>query len=127
MAPYITTQDIFTIDHIQRLEKSKDLYIYIYVYIIISSLGFGMVSFHTPLSPTRIKMMPEFENLTKKRKWEESQPGETSEKQSMAKTIKPVFDTEEEPRLETPLPLEWQRCLDIKVCIIQPSTKTKVE
>lgn len=82
-----------------------------------------MVSLHTPLSPTRTRMMiPDFENSSKKRKWEESsQPEEAIHTQpSKTKNMKSMFDTE--LHLETPLPLEWQRCLDIEVCRLYSNT-----
>lgn len=76
-----------------------------------------MVSLHTPLSPTRTKMMmiPDFENSSKKRKWEEESQAEEAihTQPSKTKNTKYMFDTE--LHLETPLPLEWQRCLDIEV------------
>ncbi|KAH7850081.1 hypothetical protein Vadar_027643 [Vaccinium darrowii] len=78
-----------------------------------------MVSFDTPLQKIR-----ELENSTKKRKWEEEAVGgELLEKPLLlidnnynrpkAKSPKSMLDMELLP-LETPLPLEWQRCLDIK-------------
>lgn len=77
-----------------------------------------MVSFDTPLQKIR-----ELENSTKKRKWEEEAVGEVLEKPLLlidnnynrpkAKSPKSMLDMELLP-LETPLPLEWQRCLDIK-------------
>lgn len=76
-----------------------------------------MISFQAPLSPSDMigKTIPEFDNSSKKRKLEEDSQGdheETSEKRSKAESIKSVFDME--LHLETPLPLEWQRCLDIQ-------------
>ncbi|CAK9186427.1 unnamed protein product [Ilex paraguariensis] len=47
-----------------------------------------------------------------KRKREESQAEEVSEKPQKAKSMKSVFKTD--LNHETPLPLEWQRCLDIQ-------------
>lgn len=77
-----------------------------------------MVSFDTPLQKIR-----ELENSTKKRKWEEEAVGEVLEKPLLlidnnynrpkAKSPKSMLDMELLP-LEIPLPLEWQRCLDIK-------------
>ncbi|KAJ9673824.1 hypothetical protein PVL29_023398 [Vitis rotundifolia] len=72
-----------------------------------------MVSFQTPLSPDPTKpTVPEFENLSKKRKWEKTGIEEVFKLQSKAKSTKSIFDIE--LQLETPLPLEWQRCLDIQ-------------
>ncbi|KAK2984644.1 hypothetical protein RJ640_006627 [Escallonia rubra] len=71
-----------------------------------------MVSFHTPLSPTRRKMIPEFENTSKKRNWEESQAEGMSQNPTRGKIMKSIFDADKRPG--TPLPLEWQRCLDIE-------------
>ncbi|KAK9270827.1 hypothetical protein L1049_026413 [Liquidambar formosana] len=73
-----------------------------------------MVSFHTPLSPSRKQTAPEFENSSKKRKREEPQGEVIFEKKYLAapKSTKSVYDIE--LHLETPLPLEWQRCLDIQ-------------
>ncbi|XP_057489836.1 protein CURLY FLAG LEAF 1-like [Actinidia eriantha] len=73
-----------------------------------------MISFHTPLSPSRREGIAEMENLTKKRKWEESQVKEVFDQKPIlkAKGTKSMFDME--LPVETPLPLEWQRCLDIK-------------
>lgn len=77
-----------------------------------------MVSFDTPLQKIR-----ELENSTKKRKWQEEAVGEVLEKPLLlidnnynrpkAKSPKSMLDMELLP-LEIPLPLEWQRCLDIK-------------
>ncbi|XP_075641366.1 uncharacterized protein LOC142613066 [Castanea sativa] len=71
-----------------------------------------MVSMQPPLSPDRRKEIPEFENLSKKRKLEESQTEQIFEKRSKAEGTKSIFDIEQ--HLETPLPLEWQRCLDVQ-------------
>ncbi|KAF7139863.1 hypothetical protein RHSIM_Rhsim06G0082500 [Rhododendron simsii] len=78
-----------------------------------------MVSLHTPL-----KTIKELENSAKKRKWEEEAVEELFEKPLLissssnssrkgSKSPKSMFDTEL-LHLETPLPLEWQRCLDIQ-------------
>ncbi|XP_022766388.1 uncharacterized protein LOC111311276 [Durio zibethinus] len=76
-----------------------------------------MVSFQAPLSPPDMirKTIQELENSSKKRKLEEPQEGdreETFEKRWKAESTKSMFDME--LHLETPLPLEWQRCLDIQ-------------
>ncbi|XP_022772299.1 uncharacterized protein LOC111314947 [Durio zibethinus] len=73
-----------------------------------------MVSFQAFLSPDMRKTTPELENSSKKRKLEEPLSGdeETFEKRSKAESTKSVFDME--LHHETPLPLEWQRCLDIQ-------------
>lgn len=57
------------------------------------------------------KMVQESENSLKKRKWDDED--KISEKQEKVKIVKPILDTFAQH--ETPLPLEWQRCLDIKV------------
>ena len=72
-----------------------------------------MVSLQPPLSPDRRKEIPQFENSSKKRKLEESQSEQFFEKISKAEGTKSIFDIEQ--HLETPLPLEWQRCLDVQV------------
>ncbi|XP_059281626.1 protein CURLY FLAG LEAF 1-like isoform X1 [Lycium ferocissimum] len=66
-----------------------------------------MVSFHTSQIPTQRNVM---EELSKKRKWEDEISYD--EKPQKAKTKTTLFGTQLNP--ETPLPLEWQRCLDIK-------------
>ncbi|KAJ8541389.1 hypothetical protein K7X08_002205 [Anisodus acutangulus] len=66
-----------------------------------------MVSFHTSQIPTQRNVM---EDLSKKRKWEDEIC--CDEKKQKAKTMTTLFGTQLNP--ETPLPLEWQRCLDIK-------------
>ncbi|EOY16011.1 hypothetical protein QUC31_000841 [Theobroma cacao] len=73
-----------------------------------------MVSIQAPLSPDMRKTTPDqLENSSKKRKLDEPQGDEeTFEKRSKAASTKSVFDME--LHLETPLPLEWQRCLDIQ-------------
>ncbi|RVW56020.1 hypothetical protein CK203_093342 [Vitis vinifera] len=79
----------------------------------ISQLIEAMVSFQTPLSPDPTRpIVSEFENLSKKRKWEKTGTEEVFKLQSKAKSTKSIFDIE--LQLETPLPLEWQRCLDIQ-------------
>lgn len=76
----------------------------------------AMVSLQAPLSPNNGKANKEFDNLSKKRKLEEIIPGEgTFDKRSSkgVTTKSSIFDIE--LQLETPLPLEWERCLDIQV------------
>ncbi|CAN4122267.1 unnamed protein product [Withania somnifera] len=51
------------------------------------------------------------EDLSKKRKWEDEISCDEIKPQK-AKTMTTLFGTQ--LHLETPLPLEWQRCLDIK-------------
>lgn len=87
-----------------------------------------MVSFHTPLSPTRKKTVPDFENLLKKRKLHDDGDYRPDQSQKITDPQKPVKGQimmksmpDTELHLETPIPLEWQRCLDIKVRI--PSIK----
>lgn len=74
-----------------------------------------MVSFHTQLIPNQRKSItPEFEDSSKKRKLED----EPKEEEFFEKRFKPqsmsksIFDIE--LHLETPLPFDWQRCLDIQ-------------
>ncbi|XP_057973963.1 protein CURLY FLAG LEAF 1-like [Malania oleifera] len=79
-----------------------------------------MVSLQTPLSPNRRKAITEFDNLlTKKRKWEE--PAAEARQSIFVKpfnvkdksTSTSILDMELQLQ-ETPLPSEWQRCLDIQ-------------
>ncbi|KAM2022297.1 hypothetical protein ACFX16_044217 [Malus domestica] len=77
-----------------------------------------MVSFQAhPLSPIQKKAIPDFENSSKKRKWDDD-PYDHMEQlfekrvKVPQSTPKSLFDIE--LHLETPLPLEWQRCLDIQ-------------
>ncbi|XP_050378560.1 protein CURLY FLAG LEAF 1-like [Argentina anserina] len=76
-----------------------------------------MVSFQAqPLSPNQKKSSTDSENSCKKRKWDNPFPfvEQLLEKRSKpADQIRPKsFDVE--LQLETPLPMEWQRCLDIQ-------------
>ncbi|KAF3653764.1 hypothetical protein P3S67_012286 [Capsicum chacoense] len=68
-----------------------------------------MVSFH------KISQIPAqrdvMEDLSKKRKWEDEVSSDEIKPQR-AKKVTTLFGTQ--LHLETPLPLEWQRCLDIK-------------
>lgn len=57
-------------------------------------------------------MVQESENSLKKRKWDDHED-KISEKPEKVKIVKPILDTFAQH--ETPLSLEWQRCLDIKV------------
>ncbi|KAF8411465.1 hypothetical protein HHK36_004016 [Tetracentron sinense] len=70
-----------------------------------------MVSFQTPISPNQTKTIRDFENSSKKRKLEETEADEENFNKA-AKNTKPVFDIE--LHLGGPLPLEWQRCLDLQ-------------
>ncbi|KAJ6774373.1 BOMB/KIRA PROTEINS [Salix purpurea] len=72
-----------------------------------------MVSFETLPSPNGRVPIPELDDSSKKRKWEEAQAEGTLEKRSKPESTKSFFE-EIELQLETPLPLEWQRCLDIQ-------------
>ncbi|XP_074378548.1 uncharacterized protein LOC141720088 [Apium graveolens] len=74
-----------------------------------------MVCIHKDLSQTRKEVMEEFENSSRKRKREIiSQPDETLDRPYKERnSMKPMFDIKKSLR-EAPLPLEWQRCLDIK-------------
>lgn len=85
-----------------------------------------MVSFesiHLLSDPNQRKTIPESDNLSsKKRKWEEGhiqldqQTNFDIEKRSKAEESRSsMFDIE--LHLETPLPLEWQRCLNVQVHI----------
>uniref|UniRef100_A0A6N2MJP3 WW domain-containing protein n=1 Tax=Salix viminalis TaxID=40686 RepID=A0A6N2MJP3_SALVM len=71
-----------------------------------------MVSFQALPSPSGKKLIPELNDSSKKRKWEEPQTEGILEKRSNPETRKSFFEIES--HLETPLPLEWQRCLDIQ-------------
>ncbi|KAJ4701330.1 WW domain-containing protein [Melia azedarach] len=71
-----------------------------------------MVSFQAPISPNSRKTNAEFDNFSRKRKLEELEGEETLDKRSKAESTKSIFDIE--LHLETPLPLEWERCLDIQ-------------
>ncbi|KAF5461878.1 hypothetical protein F2P56_017939 [Juglans regia] len=71
-----------------------------------------MVSLQPALSPNPRKAIPELENLSKKRKLEGSKAEQIFEKQSKMESTTSILDIE--LHLETPLPLEWQRCLDIQ-------------
>ncbi|KAH8508786.1 hypothetical protein H0E87_010793, partial [Populus deltoides] len=64
-------------------------------------------------SPNGRKSIPELDDSSKKRKWEESQTEGILEKRSKPESTKSFFE-EIELHRETPLPLEWQRCLDIQ-------------
>lgn len=63
------------------------------------------------------KTTSEFENLWKKRNLEEPLDGdeETLVKRLKTERTKPGFDME--LHLDTPLPIQWQRCLDLQVYI----------
>ncbi|KAK0577106.1 hypothetical protein LWI29_027856 [Acer saccharum] len=77
-----------------------------------------MVPFQAhPLSPnnTRKTAIPdhEFDISSKKRKWDDKAlPADHHDHQTLDKKTKSIFDIE--LHLETPLPLEWERCLDIQ-------------
>lgn len=74
-----------------------------------------MVSFQAPLSPNQRKPS---DHLSKKRKWEEPFADQIFQKRSKAEeTTNPIFDIDQHDHFDTPLPLEWQRCLDIQVYI----------
>ncbi|KAL5559002.1 hypothetical protein UlMin_035213 [Ulmus minor] len=75
-----------------------------------------MVSVQAPLSPKQSKAIPEQENSSKKRKFEleydfgyEQIFGKRSNSAESKKFLSGM-----ELQLETPLPSEWQRCLDIQ-------------
>ncbi|XVE60485.1 hypothetical protein DITRI_Ditri05aG0132800 [Diplodiscus trichospermus] len=78
-----------------------------------------MVSFQAFLFPEMRKTNPELENSSKKRKLEEPLGGDegTIGKRSKSESRKSVFDME--LHLETPLPLERQRYVDIQSGQIQ--------
>jgi hypothetical protein len=83
----------------------------------------AMVSLQPTLSPSRRKAISSDQydqNLSKKRKLQEGLAAQTSqqifEKRSKGgETTKFSTLVDIELQLETPLPLEWQRCLDIQV------------
>ena len=66
-------------------------------------------------SPNRRKASPDSEDSSQKRKWEELYDcrEQVFEKRSKAGARNFMADTE--LHFETPLPSEWQRCLDIQV------------
>ncbi|XP_044512168.1 uncharacterized protein LOC123230112 [Mangifera indica] len=71
-----------------------------------------MVSFQAPIfSDSRSKPNTEFDHLSK-RKREDVLEGEETFNKRAKQTMKSIFDTD--LHLETPLPLEWERCLDIQ-------------
>ena len=80
----------------------------------------AMVSFQMPSSPKKPEITSILEthdhDLRRKRKWEESPQGDLvalldgRSKDEVGN--KSIFDIE--LQLETPLPLEWQRCLDVQ-------------
>ncbi|GLT31137.1 hypothetical protein SLA2020_434120 [Shorea laevis] len=70
-----------------------------------------MLSFQAPIPPNPRKTIPEVENSSNKRKRPEESHTSTEETLE-EKRLKSLFDIE--LHLETPLPLEWQRCLDIQ-------------
>jgi hypothetical protein len=78
-----------------------------------------MVSLQPTLSPNRRKAIPEYDqNISKKRKLEGIQTPQIFENRSKGESTKISTDDHIELQLEsTPLPLEWQRCLDIQVYI----------
>eukprot|EP00258_Populus_trichocarpa_P001770 XP_002301050.2 uncharacterized protein LOC7495152 [Populus trichocarpa] len=71
-----------------------------------------MVSFQALPSPNGKKLIPGLDDSSKKRKWEDPQTEGILEKRSNPESRKSFFEIE--LHLETPLPLEWQRCLDIQ-------------
>ncbi|PRQ21419.1 putative WW domain-containing protein [Rosa chinensis] len=77
-----------------------------------------MVSFQAqPLSPNQKKSILDTEISSKKRKWDDPFPfvEQLLEKRPKpADQIRPKSFFDVELHLETPLPLEWQRCLDIQ-------------
>ncbi|XAR48561.1 hypothetical protein NMG60_11031418 [Bertholletia excelsa] len=71
-----------------------------------------MVTFHTLLSPTHIAAS-KLDNSSKKRKWEEAEAQMVLEKPLIkTESKRSVLNTQ--LQLEPQLPLDWQRCLDIK-------------
>ncbi|KAJ6307135.1 hypothetical protein OIU77_019557 [Salix suchowensis] len=73
-----------------------------------------MVSFEALPSPNGRVPIPELDDSSKKRKWEEVQAEGTLEKRSKPESTKSFFEEIELQLESTPLPLEWQRCLDIQ-------------
>ncbi|KAJ8772096.1 hypothetical protein K2173_027273 [Erythroxylum novogranatense] len=73
----------------------------------------SMVSFETPHTPNGRVAIPELDNFSKKRKLEDPQTEGFLEKRwRSSDTMRSTFDIE--LHLDTPLPMEWQRCLDIQ-------------
>ncbi|CAD5191404.1 unnamed protein product [Musa acuminata subsp. malaccensis] len=80
----------------------------------VSFVSTSMVSLQAALSPEDRKACPDLENsLCKKRKCRDA---EASEDDWFVKEAKFVKAEEDDIRLnlDAPLPLEWQRCLDLK-------------
>lgn len=72
-----------------------------------------MVSFQAPIfSDSRSKPNSEFDHLSKRKREDVLEGEETFNKRSKP-TTKSIFDMD--LHLENPLPLEWERCLDIQV------------
>ncbi|XP_042492644.1 uncharacterized protein LOC122072147 [Macadamia integrifolia] len=72
-----------------------------------------MVSFQTPVSPNQRKMISQFENSSKKRRWEEIEEEAKEDVEKHSNTTSKESDIELHLE-QKPLPLEWQRCLDIQ-------------
>ncbi|PON61555.1 WW domain containing protein [Parasponia andersonii] len=88
-----------------------------------------MVSVQAPLSPNQRRAIPEPKNPSRKRKWEGlpfDYEEQVFEKRSKAESKN--FMSDIELHLETPLPSEWQRCLDIqsgKIHFYNTKTQTR--
>ncbi|PWA99099.1 WW domain-containing protein [Artemisia annua] len=74
-----------------------------------------MVSFHASLLPASTMIQDSDDSSTKRKRERSLQPEDFLDDRHFSKTKyskRSVHDTE--LHLETPMPLEWQRCLDIK-------------
>ncbi|XP_043695760.1 uncharacterized protein LOC122646289 [Telopea speciosissima] len=72
-----------------------------------------MVSFPTPVSPNQRKMIPQYENLSKKRRWEVEEEAKEDIENHSKRVSSKLFDIDLHLE-QKPLPSEWQRCLDIQ-------------
>ncbi|EXB97551.1 hypothetical protein L484_003395 [Morus notabilis] len=87
-----------------------------------------MVSLQSPLSPDRRKPSPDSENSLQKRKWEDPFDYREQVFEKRYKAEGQNFMAGIELHLETPLPSEWQRCLDIqsgKIHFYNTKTRTR--
>lgn len=76
-----------------------------------------MISIQNSLSLEERKTFSNSNNSSKKRKWQSEEGGEddcsTKVIDPEAKSTEPTLDID--LHLETPLPIDWQRCLDLQV------------
>ncbi|KAL0432703.1 UNVERIFIED_CONTAM: hypothetical protein Slati_2604600 [Sesamum latifolium] len=61
---------------------------------------------------TSEEILSDSKQLSKKRKWDDIPADGVSEKPEKIKSMKPISDYDSQN--QTPFPLEWQQCLDIK-------------